>query len=263
MRVPLIDLEGRTALVTGGTGHIGRAICRALAEAGARVLVNARTAERAAAFSDMLRSEGHDAGPAAFDVTDKASIAAFCERDESEIAVLINNAYSGGAGSIETADAESYREAYEVAVVGAQALFRQMLPRLRAAKARHGDAAVINVASMYGLVSPDPRAYDGPKGSNPPFYGCAKAALIQWTRYAAVEFAPEGIRFNSVSPGPIPADKVVSERPDFITRLTERTPMGRIGTPEEVARPIVMLASPAASYITGANLVIDGGWTAW
>lgn len=263
MAAPVINLEGRTALVTGGTGHIGRAICRGLAEAGARVLVNARRSERAAAVADVLRSEGHDAAPAPFDLTDEASVAAFCERDQSEIAVLVNNAYSGGAGSIETADGESYRRAYEVAVVGVQTLTRCLLPRLRAAKARHGDAAVINLASMYGLVSPDPRTYDSPEGRNPPFYGSAKAALIQWTRYAAVEFAPEGIRFNSVSPGPIPADEVVRGQPDFIARLTARTPMGRIGKPEEVAGPIVMLASPAASYITGTNLVIDGGWTAW
>src|SRR5690606_34611291 len=127
------------------------------------------------------RSQGYDAVPAPFDLTNNASIIESCRRYRSEISIIINNAYSGGAGSIETAEAEDYRTAYDVTVIGAQTLFRHLLPSLRAAKARYGDAAVVTVASMYGLVIPDPRIYDNTEERNPPYYGSAKAALVQWT----------------------------------------------------------------------------------
>lgn len=259
----IIDLRGRTALVTGGTGHLGFAISRALALAGARVLVNSRSVEKARAAVESLVAEGLDAVPAPFNLLDKRAIETYFGENSSEIGIIVNNAYAGGAGSIELAAPEDYRAAYEMVVVGAHRLVQHLLPRLRASKARHGDAAVVNIASMYGTVSPDPRLYDTAGSRNPAFYGSAKAALIQWTRYAAIEFAPEGIRFNAVSPGPFPGGGVSRTRAEFVAKLCERTPLGRIGRPEEVAGPVVMLASPVASYITGANLAVDGGWTTW
>jgi NAD(P)-dependent dehydrogenase (short-subunit alcohol dehydrogenase family) len=120
-----------------------------------------------------------------------------------------------------------------------------------------------DVASMYGTVSPDPRIYGASGSNNPPFYGAAKAGLIQLTRYLACHLAASNIRVNSVSPGAFPPDSIRRNQPDFHAELCAKTPLGRIGVPREVAEPIVFLLGAAASYITGANLPIDGGWTVW
>jgi NAD(P)-dependent dehydrogenase (short-subunit alcohol dehydrogenase family) len=116
---------------------------------------------------------------------------------------------------------------------------------------------------MYGIVSPDPRIYKSASEINPPSYGTAKAALLQWTRYAACEFGLEGIRVNSVSLGPFPSIEVQVKSPNFIDKLALRVPMGRIGQSKEAGGPIMFLMSSASSYVNGSNLVVDGGWTSW
>lgn len=260
----MFSLHGKTALVTGAAGYLGAAMVEGLARAGARVLVNSRSAQRADGVVRDLKAAGCEAEAAVFDVTDRAAIESFFHGYGGRpLHILINNAYSGGAGSVEIASESSYADSYNVTVVAAQNLLKAALPSLRLGASEAGDASVINIASMYGMVSPDQRIYDSAAAANPPFYGAAKAALIQWTRYAACEFGKEGIRVNSVAPGPFPARAVQSKDPDFIERLAGKVPMGRIGQQAEIAGPIVFLASSASSYVNGANLVVDGGWTSW
>lgn len=264
MAATIFDLAGRTALVTGATGHLGRAMAKALAQAGAHVLVNGRKAETCEALAAELRAAGHQATAAAFDVADETAVAGFLAACPAErLDCLVNNAYAGGGGTVETAAAEDYRRAFEVSVVAAQGLLRLSLPRLRAAVATCGDASVINIASMYGIVSPNPGNYATPAGTNPPFYGAAKAALVQFTRYAACEFGAEGIRVNAIAPGPFPAPAVQRAAPEFVARLTAHVPMKRMGAAGEIGGPVVFLASSAASFVNGAVLAVDGGWTSW
>jgi NAD(P)-dependent dehydrogenase (short-subunit alcohol dehydrogenase family) len=99
--------------------------------------------------------------------------------------------------------------------------------------------------------------------NNPPHYGAAKAALLQYTRYAAVHLAPQGIRVNAISPGPFPPEAVQQRDPTFAAALTQKVPMGRLGKPEDMGGAVVFLASSASRFVTGANLPVDGGWTAW
>lgn len=261
----MIQLEGRTALVTGATGYLGQAICLALAESGAHVLVNARKAVHCKAFVARLTGSGLLASAAVFDVTDADAVARFiAERGaETPLHILVNNASGGRGGTLETATDQDFVYGYEIAVIAAQRLIRGFLPALRAARARDGDAAIVNIASMYGVVSPELRNYDSAESSNPPFYGAAKAGLIQLTRYAACEFAPEGIRCNAIAPGPFPNPEVQRNLPEMVTRLVTRVPMDRPGQADEIGGPVVFFASPAASYVTGAVLPVDGGWTAW
>jgi NAD(P)-dependent dehydrogenase (short-subunit alcohol dehydrogenase family) len=123
--------------------------------------------------------------------------------------------------------------------------------------------SMVFFASMYGMVAPDPSLYHPPMLPNPIEYGVAKAGVIQMARYLAVHWAPRGIRVNAVVPGAFPNEATQEKDPEFIGRLSARAPLGRIGTPREIAGAVVYLASDDASFVTGTTLVVDGGWTTW
>ena len=121
----------------------------------------------------------------------------------------------------------------------------------------------MNIASMYGVVAPDPRVYDDEEGRNPPAYGAAKAAMLQLTRYAAAELAPRGHPGQRDHPRPLPGRGHPRDGGSSSSRIAARTMVGRVGQPAEVATALLYLASPASSYVTGSNVTVDGGWTAW
>lgn len=260
----VFDLSGREALITGASGYLGRDICLALARAGAHVLVNARTTSGCEDLVEEIEDSGANASAAPFDISDEAAVADFvASRADKPLHILVNNAYSGEGGTIATAPSNAFRKALEIGLVSPHHLFQSLLPQLRMGRKEAGDASVINIASMYGLVSPDLRNYHSAESSNPPFYGAAKAALVQYTRYAACEFGPEGIRVNAVAPGPFPALEVQQSAAEFIQTLAARVPLGRIGQAHEIGGPVTFLASSAATFVTGIVLSVDGGWTCW
>lgn len=260
----MFSMTGKTVLITGATGHLGAAMAFALAEAGAHVLVNSRSLDRAQSLVEALIRNGFTAEIAVFDVTDRAAMLDYVgSLGDLPLDCLINNAYIGGAGTVELSSPDAYISSYDIAVVSAHNLVQGALRNLRIAAKSGQGASVINFASMYALVSPDQNVYESGISTNPPFYGAAKAALIQWTRYAACEFGKENIRFNSISPGPFPSDLVKAENGKFIDRLRVKVPLGRVGVADEIKGPILFLASAASSFVNGANIVVDGGWTSW
>lgn len=262
--IEIFSLKGKTALITGATGYLGSAMALILAEAGARVLINSRSISRCRKLVNDLKNKGLLAECAVFNITSDSEVDQFVKTmQEQPLHILINNAYAGGAGSIELNNADAYASSYDVTMLSAHKLLKVYLPNLRLAVKETGGASVINLASMYALVSPDQRIYNSADGVNPPFYGAAKAALLHWSRYAACEFGREGIRVNAISPGPFPSEVVKNNDPEFIQRLNEKVPMGRVGHAEEIKGPILFLSSDAASYTNGANIVVDGGWTCW
>ena len=261
--LPHFSLQGQTAVVTGGSGHFGIEICKSLINAGARVYALGRTEIRAD-FVCSSKASHERFEYFRVDITDPIAVDQFVSAviGESGINILINNAYAGKSGTIGSSSDQEFRDSYEIAMVAANRLIAALTPNLKLGYETHNNASVVNVASMYGIKSPKFDLYDSPKSTNPPFYGAAKAALIQYSRYAACEFARDGIRVNSISPGAFPNLTTQKNDPEFIERLRNNTPMNRIGQPEELANCVLFLASSASSFVTGTNLVVDGGWTA-
>ncbi len=260
-------LDGRVAFLTGATGHLGRSMAKALAGAGASVVLNGRRRDALEALAAELVSQGNQASLACFDITDenaaRSHVSEIGER-HGRLDILVNNATSGRPGTIDSATAEDFDQVYRVNVVAAFQLLQLSLPLLKeSAKQTVGGASVINIASMYGSVSPDPSIYGVSGANSPPYYGAAKAGLIQLTRYAACHLAPDRIRVNCMSPGPFPAAHFLERDRAFGDRLSAKVPMRRIGNPAEIQGPLIFLASDASSYVTGADLAVDGGWTAW
>ncbi len=258
----LFRLDGRIAFVSGAAGHLGRAMSLALAEAGAHVILNGRNAGRIEGFAAEMKEAGHSVETAAFDMGDLAAVRAFFAA-RARLDILVNNAVSMSPAPFDSLDAAAFEVTYRSSVVAAFEAVRAARPGLRAAVAAAGDASVVNIASMYGVVAPDSRIYARAEQVSPAHYGPAKAALLQLTRHLAAELGPDRIRINALVPGPFPRAEVRVADPEFAARLAGRTMLGRTGGPEEIGGPLLFLASPAASFVTGAALTIDGGWTAW
>ena len=260
-------LDGKIAFLSGATGLLGRPMAWALATAGAHVLCNGRRQDAVEALVNELKGAGFNASEAAFDVTDEAAVVEHIKsigNTHERLDVLVNNASSGRSGTMESATLTDFEHSYRVNVTAAFQLMQCSLPLLKQASARSAvGASVINIASMYARVSPDPRIYGTSGADNPPYYGAAKAGLVQLTRYAACHLAPDRIRVNCISPGPFPSSKYLERDPEFHNRLKNKNPMHRTGDPLEIQGPVLFLASDASSYITGIDLAVDGGWTAW
>ena len=261
--VPSFRLDGRTVFLSGAAGHLGRAMAFAFAAAGAHVILNGRTRATLEGLADEIAEAGGTASVAAFDVTDRPAADAFLGR-LSRLDTLVNNAISGLGGKDGGSALDGFRGIVESGLISAHANVAAALPALEAAAAAAGQASVLNIASQWGHVSPDFRMYEGAGlAPTPPQYGATKAGLMQLSRYLAVQLAPKRIRVNSLSPGIFPWPSIAEDQPGFVARASKRTPMGRLGAAHELAGPAVFLASDAASYVTGADLKVDGGWTAW
>jgi NAD(P)-dependent dehydrogenase (short-subunit alcohol dehydrogenase family) len=198
-----------------------------------------------------------------FDQGETSTIPAFVQEvigRLGKIDILVNNAYGGTAPTIDTATAEDFDRAYHTGVTAYFLLAREVVHHLRA---RQAPGSIINIGSMYGVVASYPDAYTGLPVNSPPNYHGLKGGLVHLTRHLAVYWAKDNVRVNCISPGPFPPPRVSGPMPEFVARLEAKSPMGRMGRPEELKGLVVLLASEAGSYITGQNILVDGGWTAW
>ena len=241
---------------------MGAAISEALAEYGAVVLVASRNVSKSNKVIAKMRKRFKNRIQAVtMDVGSNESIREVYRQlmtKHKRIDVLVNNAYFGASCDLESMSDELWNQGIEGTINSVFRCTKHVIPFMKQA----GKGSIINIASMYGMVSPKPEIYKGTQLANPPNYGSGKAAVIQFTRYSACHLAQYGIRVNAVSPGPFP-DKKVQKNKKFISNLIEQVPLKRIGRPVDIKGITVLLASDASSFITGANYIIDGGWTAW
>jgi len=240
---------GRVAIVTGGASGIGAATCRALAAEGAQVVVADLDAGRGTAVAGEIGGRFQAA-----DVADEAAttrLVADTAAALGRLDVLVSNAFASAVGALEGLALTAWARTLDVTLTAVFTGLRAALPAMRA----RGGGAIVNVASISGL--------GGDRGLGA--YNAAKAGVINLTRTAALELAASGIRVNAVCPGLIdtPAlQRGPGRRPAWVDSARAAIPVGRFGSPEEVARAILFLASDEASYVTGATLVVDGGLTA-
>jgi len=261
------SLEDRVILLTGGAGYFGSALAKGIVKSGAEVILTGRTEKSLEKLTKELVAAGGKARSLVLDISNAESRCAAIEwikEHYDRLDGIVNNAYSGRTGSIEMIDMEDFSMACAQNLSGPFHLIQQALDILQdtASKNKQG-VSIVNVASMYGKVSPDPRIYGDSGQNNPVHYGATKAGMIQMTRYLACHLADRNIRVNAVSPGAFPRPEIKQSAPDFLVSLEQKVPMGRIGLADEVVGPVLFLLSSSSSYVTGIDLPVDGGWTAW
>ena len=272
MRNSAFDLSGRVAIVTGGAGFLGKEFGRVLASAGAHVVVADIEKKRAEECAKRISaSTDVEALAVQTDVASRESVqemVAMAKDVFGCVDILVNSAALDPkfdpkeAGkhtqNFEGYPLEAWQKSLAVDVTGAFLCVQAVAPIMR----ERDRGVIVNISSIYGLVGPDQRLYekdDGTRGYKPPSYSATKAALDGFTRYLAACFAGTHIRANTLTLGGVFND----HDEQFTKRYNARVPMGRMMKLDEVGGPLLFLVSDASAYMTGANLVVDGGWTSW
>jgi gluconate 5-dehydrogenase len=272
-RSSLFSLEGRTAVLTGASGFLGRTMAAALLDNGARVVVLGR--------SDRLRtlagewSDCYGSGRVVAHQVDMYDLNALRDvfdriaAEERSIDIIVNNAHELAPatgfnvpdGGLEGSSLEQWQRNLTGGVYWPVLAVQTLGVLMRDA----GRGSIVNVSTMYAQVAPNPKLYEGTSSMNPPGYSAAKAAMLAFTRYVASFWGPFGVRSNAILPGPFSNTGTAGPNSvndmGFLDRLAERTCLRRVARPEELAGALLFLASDASSFVTGHALVVDGGWT--
>jgi NAD(P)-dependent dehydrogenase (short-subunit alcohol dehydrogenase family) len=247
-------LAGKVALISGGARGMGAAEARLFAREGARLVLGDVLDAEGKAIESEVKAGGGEAIFVHLDVTSEAEwteAVALTVRRFGTLNVLVNNAGIGGVSRVETTDAEAWDRVMAVNAKGVFLGTKAVIPAMRQA----GGGSIVNISSQLGIVAVE---------TSSPQYQASKAAVRLFTKTTALQYAKERIRANSVHPGPIITPMTEARRadPDFARLQVSRIPLGRYGEPEEVAWGVLFLASDESSFVTGSELVIDGGWTA-
>ncbi len=268
-----LDLSGKTILLTGATGFFGRHFAQGFLEAGAKVVLLGRSLKLAAQVRELQRQYGKSRAVGfRVDFYARAKFAKVLKQvvRRFKIDVLVNNAFDFSSrtgfntpkGKLENALYEQWQAAFESGIYWAVLTTQVIGSQMRKRKT----GSIINISSMYGIVAPNPDLYKGTTKFNPPSYSVVKAGLLALTRYTATFWAEDGVRCNSISPGAfsnlesVTANSVAPQDP-FLRRLREKILLGVTGHPRDLLGALLFLASDGSSYMTGQNIVIDGGWT--
>lgn len=257
----VFSLENKNIWILGGAGYLGQAVTKLIFAMEAQILC-LNLGDRAHDFVRSSNFEGKVVGDT-LDVSDLYVIDSQIDLLIKKYGVpdgLVNLTFGSTASKFEDLTYVDFDKANQLNLTSTFAISRK-IGEAMIAKGKRGSHVLFS--SMYGMGSPYPEAYEPNLIKNPIEYGVGKAGVIQMTKYLAVHWGKQGIRCNSVSPGPFPNPQVQKNHPDFIQKLSEKSPMGRIGMGEEIAGAVAFLLSDGASYVNGHNLVVDGAWTAW
>lgn len=254
----LFDLKGRVAIVTGAVGQLGTQMAIALSEAGANVVIADLNLSDCQRKARAISKNVSQCIGLELDVTKKKSIrkmTALVLKKFGKIDILINNAGIAVFTPFKERKLSEFEKVLKVNINGmflcSQIISGQMIKQNR--------GNIINIGSIYGIVSPDPRIYANSGRNSSEVYGISKAGVISLTRYLAVHLAKYNIRVNCISPGGI----FNNQSPKFVKNYCQHTPLARMGKDTDLKGAVVYLASEASAYVTGHNLVVDGGWTIW
>jgi NAD(P)-dependent dehydrogenase (short-subunit alcohol dehydrogenase family) len=247
----LFSCRNKTAVVAGGCGFIGREIAMGLAQFGADVYV----ADRDEALAEKLVQRNIKF--IKLDITSEESVRSVL-RQVGAVDILVNCTYprtEDWASKLEVVNLDSWKRNVDYHLGGFFSMSREAAMIMK----NHGGGSIVNLASIYGVVAPDFSIYEGTDMTMPVAYASIKAGIIALTKYLATYFGGYGIRANSISPGGMYDNQPAS----FVANYSRKTPLGRMGNPSEIVGAAVYLASGASSYVTGQNLIVDGGWTTW
>lgn len=245
----------RIAIVTGGCGLIGREIVKGLSEFGAYVYI---ADQNEGAAANLL---SHDIGYLDLDITSEDSVRGGLQKVISQrgrVDILVNCAYPRTKDWIdrfENVSFNSWKTNVDNHLGGYFLISKETAMFMK----EQGGGSIINLASIYGVVAPDFSIYEGTEMTTPVAYSSIKAGIIAMTKYIATYFGGDHVRANVISPGGI----FNNQAPDFVKKYSRKTPLGRMGKPDEIVGTVIYLASEASSFVTGQNILVDGGWTAW
>lgn len=257
----MINLENKIIVITGGSGLIGSAMCKLFAEQGAQIIIADIDLEKAERLASEIRLNNALAYAIEIDITNENSIFNTVNRiisDFGRIDGWVNNAYPRTADwgkKFENIPVESWRKNVDMHLNGYFICCQKVVELMKQQK--YG--VIVNFSSIYGLVGPNFSIYEGTEMTMPAAYSAIKGGIVNFTRYLATYYGKYNIRVNSISPGGVFDNQ--NER--FVQKYNDLTPLGRMAKPEEIASAALFLLSDAASFITGHNLVVDGGWTCW
>lgn len=260
----IFDLKGKIVIVTGGTGFFGKPISRALALAGATVIVASRNEEQCQAYAETLRSENFAAEGYQLDLSDERSITSFVDtvmEAHGRIDVLVNNAVSrAGFKNLEEVTKTDWQQAQEINSTGLMLITQGVIKHMR----QQGFGNIINIGSIQGCVGPNFPVYGETGMTSPVNYTYDKWAMVGFTKWIANYYGKFNIRANCLSPGGYGpgVDEQYGEN-EFVDNYKRLTPLGRFAVDADIQGPIIFLASDASAYVTGQNLIVDGGWTSW
>ena len=254
----LFSLKGKLVWVVGGAGYLGQEVSRMLLQAGANVLC-VDLLDKAQQFVTSLPEHADQLSAATLDVRQGEAIKEFVGKQPAAPDGLVILTFGSTGKAFGDLTEQEFDEVNHTGLTSTFLLAREV----GMAMEKKGGGSMVLFSSMYGSVSPDPRVYDAPMNPNPIEYGVGKAGILQMTKYMAVHWARKNVRCNCISPGPFPNPRVQQQYPEFIERLANRVPMGRVGNQHEVAGAVSFFLSDASSFITGQNLFVDGGWTSW
>ncbi|MDD3839425.1 MAG: SDR family oxidoreductase [Clostridia bacterium] len=254
----MFKLDGKVAVVTGGYGLYGKNISLALCEAGASIIIASRNVQKCEEYAQELNEQGYKAEGMKLDLGDQNSIQSLLDgivKKHGKVDILVNNAVTRGGDDLEKMTKEDWERVQDINATGLflinQIFVKQMV--------KQGFGNILNISSIQGVAGPHFPVYKGTDMSSPVDYTYHKWGMLGLTKWMANYYGKYNIRVNAISPG----GYYTNQNPVFVERYNERTPLGRMANDDDIKGAVVFLVSDASQYITGENIMLDGGWSCW